>query len=473
MKKKKIKKYKKQKGQTLPLVIIIAAFLSIFATALLFLFQQENKFLVKHIVIMKKQILASIALEHAKHKLLQGTNWYNIPISGFKYDKEYTVEGVGKYTIYILKGNLFLNDLTDESSREGQDEYRTIGIKVKETNTNDIHQYYAVVKKFGLGGPLISKGEIDLPCTDDAANNEYYNAYWGDIFSGNPEDGKVKIPVIGETKGDSYHQEWLPHVYAKGNIYTAINARLSGRSVDFDFGYTYNDMSPNSHCHPYSEYANVPDIDLETFKKLAHDNDAYYGPQFINGSPNPYYINDGNHDLSDLDVNAVVNHLSSRADVLFVDTTNGLPVYSGTPSNTYCGTVNVSSSTLKIYTNDSNQFYTRGTFIILGPLVLLGDDPDAGMSSFSGWHGYNPDDTNSDVTNVQPPNNYYYPQDDANHYDYNPGNPKNCKLTKVKHAGILYVDGELKIGGTRTGCGGGGRGGGGTCPDSDLSLIHI
>jgi|GEM_PF-1301222 len=474
MKKKKIK-LKKQRAQTYPVVLIIAVILSIFASTLLFLFRQESKMMIKSMNILKKQELATIALEHALAKLQYGSNWFYVPIAGFKYDKEYRVENVGYYSIYIVAGNLFYTTITNPDTRQGQSEYRTIGIKVKMTRTADVSQYYAVVKKTGYGGPLIAKGKIDLPCTDSVVDdNGYskYSIYWGDIYSGNPNDGYCKIPIINDAQKSGVSPDpWMPHVYAKGNIYTATGATSGCGGVTYSFGYTYDDMTPSAHCHPYSEFAKAPDLAMEAFKKLAYENNAYYGPVTIGGQAgnlNPYFINDGLHDLADLYANScsvistVVKKLSSTADVLFIDTTDALPLTkTGTNTwNTYTGKLLVteSANTLKLYIDANEQFGTMGYLFVMGPLRIMGYTPNAGLAQAAlaapaGEFRFDSNDTSvndAEINNITPPDNYYYPQaSDGRHYSKTGGNPANWKLTRVKHAGFLYTAGELKIGGQR------------------------
>ncbi len=474
MKKKKIK-FKKQRAQTYPVVLIIAVILSIFATTLLFLFRQESKMLIKSMNILKKQELATIGLEHALAKLQQGSNWFYVPLAGFKYDKEYNVENIGYYSIYIVAGNLFYTNIANPSTRQGQSEYRTIGIKVKITRTADTSQYYAVVKKTGYGGPLIAKGKIDLPCNNNVIDdNGYsmYSFYWGDIYSANPNDGYCKIPIIRDTQKSWVTPDpWMPHVYAKGNIYTAIGGTGGCGGITYNFGYVYDDMSPSAHCHPYSEFAKAPDLALEAFKKLAYENNAYYGPVTIGGQAgnlNPYFINDGLHDLADLYANScsvistVVKKLSSSADVLFIDTTDALPLTkTGTNNwNTYTGKLLVteSANTLKLYIDANEQFGTMGYLFVMGPLQLIGNYPAEGLpeaaaAAPAGVFQFNSDDSSPNdalIDYVIPPDNYYYPQaSDGTHYYKTGNNEKNWNLYNIKHAGFLYTAGELKIGGQR------------------------
>lgn len=431
----KIIKLKKQDAQTFITVMMMAFVLSIFATTMLFLFRQDAKFTVHFDKTMKKQELAAIALEHALYQLQTGSNWYRVPLTGFKYDKEYTTE-LGNYSIYLVKGNLFINNPNDPTTRQGQKEFRTIGIKIK-LKTGETKQYYAVVKK-GYAGVLISKGFINLPCTNAMADHVRF--YWGDIYSANPADGKCRIPLIHVGYGTTKPEYWMPEVYAKGNIYTALSATGGIWGVNYTFGYTYTDMSPSAKCHPYSPFAKAPSLDFDIYKYYAWKNGAYYGPATIDGQPNPYYI-PGN-DLSVITQanvrTKIVDKLRYHDSALFIDTTDGKPVrppVGATPANTYCGTTHVSTNTIAIYDNDRNEYWTRGYFFVMGPLILKGNDPDDPFGNNS-----------SRITGVARPDNFYYPQnDDGDHYNYTAGNLSNCYLDRVKHAGLLYVNGELQI----------------------------
>jgi hypothetical protein len=468
-------KLKSKRAQTYPVVLLIAFILSLFATTILFLFRQESKSLIKTLHIMQKDELATIGLEHALGKLQQGSNWFNVPLAGFKYDKEYNVENIGYYSLYIVAGNLFYTNISDPSTRQGQTEYRTIGIKVKITRTADTHQYYAVVKKTGYGGPLISKGKINLPANNNVLDSNGYSRYsifWGDIYSANPNDGYCSIPIISDTQKSGVNPDpWMPQVYAKGNIYTAVGATGGFFSVTYSFAYVYDDMSPTAHSHPYSEFAKAPDLALEAFKKLAYENNAYYGPVTIGGDaskPNPYFINDGLHDLSDLYASpcsviwTVVKKLSSAADTVFIDTSDALPLTkTGTNTwNTYTGKLLVteSANTLKLYVDANEQFSTFGYLFVMGPLQLIGASPAEGLAAAAstppaGVYIFNSDDSTANdaqIDNVIPPDNYYYPQaSDGRHYYKSGNNTKNWYLYNIKHAGFLYTAGELKIGGPR------------------------
>ena len=342
--------------------------------------------------------------------------------------------------------------------RQGDSEFRTIGVKVKVEKTDMEHAYYGVVKRVGFGGPLISKGKIDLPCNDAAITASRYNFYWGDIYSASTHDGYCRIPYIPVGIGASAPQPWGPSVYARASIYTALGK--SGSS--YIFGETYDDMSPTAKTHPYSSFAKAPSLALDMYKKLAKDNGAYYGPQFIGGSgdANPFYINDGSHDLADLVPHVFPQKLSMTTNVMFIDTTDGLPMRipgnSSTPTNTYCGTTFVSTTTLAIYQNDAQQFYTVGSLLVVGPLVLKGDDPGPEAPSGAGQVDplipYWPS-----KIGLWPPDNYYYPQtSDGGHFSVGGSGKQahNNRLDNIKHAGFLYCAAELRIGGPRcaSGC---------------------
>ncbi len=434
--------------------MIVGAILAVISYSLLFLFRTETRLMVTSISISKKQELAGIGLEHARYKLQSGNNWYNLPIGGFEYDREYTIPHLGKYTVYIMEGNLFK---AGTAERQGASEFRTIGVKVKVTNTEMEHSYYGVVKKVGYGGPLISKGKIDLPCNDAAITAARYNFYWGDIYSASTKDGYCRIPYIPVGIGASAPQPWGPAVYARASIYTALGR--SGSS--YVFGETYDDMSPTAKCHPYSSFAKAPSLALDMYKKLAKDNGAYYGPQFIGGSgdANPYYINDGVHDLSDLVPHLFPQKLSMTSNVMFIDTTDGLPLRipgnASTPTNTYCGTTFVSSTTLAVYQNDAQQFNTVGALLVMGPLVLKGDDPGPEAPSGAGQVDPLLDYWPSKI-GLWPPDNFYYPQSsDGAHFSGSAGGKAHQnRMDNIKHAGFLYCAAELRIGGPRctTGC---------------------
>lgn len=484
-------KMKNKKAQTLPVVIIIFVLLTMFGIILINLLQFEVKSQVFSLESLKLQQIASIALEHSLNKLQQGSNWYALPITGFNnYDKEYITED-GTYKINIVAGNLFINEQTTRVrtgwrrwttvtayQRQGQTDFRTIGIKVKSKQSGRIKNFYAVVKK-GYGGPLISKGKIDLPCptTNFSRRHDAMDFFWGDVYSANPADGACKIPFIKVSQGYTRPQAWMPHVYARGNIYTAYDYggdpnQISTRTM-YKYGYTYKDMSPNAHCHPYSPFAVAPELDLDYFKKLAKEDGGYYGPiSLTTGELNPYYV-PGN-ELSLLTNNAnikrcIVDKLQSEDSVVFIDTTDALPLRapSGGTANTYTGTTYVvSPQSISIYSNNAYQYYTRGYLFVMGPLILIGDRPNRGTRD-------NPCDdfpNYSNITRVTVPSNYYYPQrDDHQHFERSGRwfwrDRYYYRLTDVKHAGFLYVNGELRIGGRRLSASG--------CPNPRVSDICI
>jgi hypothetical protein len=445
-----INKTAAQRGQTYPIVLVMCAVLSIMAFSLLVVLKQGSKNLAVFGSVMREQELAAIALEHALFKLQSGANWYNMPLTGFNYDREYT-NGNGNYTVGIIKGNLFLTDSTTPSTRQGQDDYRTIGIKVKSDRTKMTHQYYAVVKKGGYAGALISSGAINLPCTANAINNYDIVAFWGDIYSANPADGMCSYPNCAVGGGNVSPQYWRPEVYAKGNIYTALSSSgcnsqsgcsSGGSCSTLHFGYTYDDLSPTAHCHPYSTFAQAPDISLDIYRYQAFKKNAYYGPATVGGNTNPYYI--AANTMAKVTqanlLNVFINNLNSSDDVLFIDTTDGLPV---STTNTYTGVTYVTASTIRIYGSSTNEYYTRGSMFVMGPLVIEGDNPDTTTPTVSNA---------SRITNILPPNNYYYPQTSDNcYYTYTAGTPASCYLNYVKHAGFIYCGGTLQIGGLASG----------------------
>lgn len=429
-------------GQSLIFVLILSAVFGILGASLVMLFRYEVKFMAKQNCIITKQEVAAIALEHVVYKLQQGDNWnkvghtdsdmakYNAYQTEFKTDN-------GKYAIHIVEGNLFKTYLNLEE-RQSLKEYRTIGIKVKTLPLLCTGAYYAVVQKMKFGGPLVSKGKIDLPCdtTSDLTNA---NFYWGDIYSANTNNGYCRIPRIREGEAVlGLREYWLPRVYAKGDIYTSLNDGTN-------FGYTYDDMSPTAHCHPYSDFAQAPEIDLEFYRGEAQRQGSYYGPGGLALSG-----------VTNANIVSIMAKLNSPQSVLFIDTSDTLPVRvpgtAATPTNTYCGTVNESANSLKFYVNNTNQYLTEGTCIILGPLTLIGHDPGAASTTggYTWNYGYGTGTDADTLKNVPAPSNFYFPQkDDGYHYVEDTMNTFNSKLTNVKHAGLLYIDGQLRIGGPR------------------------
>ncbi|HDQ25793.1 MAG TPA: hypothetical protein ENN43_03485 [bacterium] len=433
----------KQRGQILATVIIVGAVLAVLAYALLFVFESDIRLMVRTMDIIRKQELANVGLEHARYFIQTGNNWGRIPVAGYQYDKEYEVAGLGTYTLYIMRGNLFIDDSGD---RQGATEYRTIGIKVKLRPSGNTHMYYGVVQRAGYGGPLISKGKIDLPCTDAAINNEKYNFYWGDIYSANPNDGMCYIPSIPVARGASNPPAWMPAVYAAGNIYTAL-----GRSgTSHIFGYTYDDMSPTARAHPYSSFAKAPDLSLNAYKMQAAEQDNYWGPATIDGNANPYYRG---KDLADLTARTISAAMTDMSKVFFIDTVDGKPLAydSGTGLwNTYTGYIHatMSANTIGIYENADCQLYTVGSLIVMGPLVLKGHNPGPEPPKGKGQVDPLTDYWPTKVF-VERPTNYYFPQASSDHFDYRSGDAHGTRLVDIKVAGFLYTAGELRIGGTR------------------------
>jgi len=471
---------KNQSGQSLVLVMVLGAVIAILAMALLNLFRYETKSLVKFSCISQKQELAAIAVEHALYKLQQGSNWNTIPgaesmpqANYTNYSNEFTTP-MGSYWLNIVAGNLFLNDPDDESTRQDKVNMRTIGIKVKTNPSQCKGKYYAVVERTAFGGPLISKGKINFPCTDDDAERAI--VCWGDIYSAADNKDACRIPVIAVGEGNYSPQPWMPRVYAKNAIYTAVHAEGNRTGASYDFAYVYDDMTPTAHSHPFSEYAEAPELDLDYFKMLAKRNNAYYGPANIGGEgPNPYFINDNLHDLNDVtNANSVtiMAKLSSLSSALFIDTTDGLPVRStGTVWNTYNTRVTItatdgSDNTLRFYVDQNNQYMTTGMCFVMGPLILMGSDP-SDIANARGWswsHGRGSGDV---IENVWPPDNYYFPQHDFDPHYTKTGTISSSKLNNIKHHGLMYVNGQLHIGGTPTGCT---TGRSGDCEASDVAI---
>jgi hypothetical protein len=353
------------------------------------------------------------------------------------YQTEFSTDS-GKYTVHMIRGNLFTTYMNLDE-RQALDEYRTIGIKVKTLPLKCTGNFYAVVEKMKFGGPLVSKGKIDIPCYD-TADLTNANFYWGDVYSGNTISGYCRLPRIREGEAViGLREYWLPRVYARGDIYTSLNDKTG-------FGYTYTDMSPTSHCHPYSEYAKVPEIDMAFYKTEAQRQGNYYGPGGLSITS-----------VTQANVVKIMAKLNSPSAVLFIDTTDGLPVRipqkASTPTNTYCGTTVTSANSIAFYVADRSQYMTEGTCIINGSLNLIGDDPgDVTYTAGYTWnYGFGTGTDADTIKNCPAPSNFYYPQkDDGNHFNVDPMSPANSMLTNVKHAGLLYVNGELEIGGKRT-----------------------
>jgi hypothetical protein len=470
------------RGQALPTVLMLAALLTILATALLTLLRFESKFLVKTTCITQKQELANLALEHTLFKIQQGSNWFSIPPQFNGYTHEFSAidpqgNTIGTYTVHITNGNMFMNVAsnpivdTNPSAREAQSENKTVGIKVKTAVTGCVGDYYAVIQRAALGGPLVSKGSIALPCIDAKIND--MNFYWGDIYSDNAVAGNCRIPQVNVAQfpSNGNRSEWLPSVYSLSDVYTAVGYTSGGRSGAYQYAATYDDMSPTAHCHPYSEFAIVPDMDMEALKSLANYQGSYYGPQIIPGAiagatptTNKYYINDGSHNIANVtqaNVVTIMSKLRTTASVLFIDTTDGLPIRNTNPTNTYSGLSMVPANyigdkTLRFYVNETNQYMTAGTCVIQGPLELIGYNPSsitaAGMNGFSWGYGNFIGSNADDILNIPHMDNYYWPQETDNlHYVRNLADDTQSKLTNVKHYGTLYCGGELRIGGPHAG----------------------
>ncbi|MCE5300548.1 MAG: hypothetical protein LLG37_06725 [Spirochaetia bacterium] len=437
-------------GQTLVFVMMLAAVLTLLGMTMVSLFRKESILSVRQNCVMQKQELASMALEQVIYKLQQGDNWYKVGLTGMAnyngYGHEFEINSggqkIGNYKIHLTEGNLFFTTLSDPYSRQAKQNFRTVGIKVNTARSNCSGSYYAVIERMKLSGPLLSKGKIDIPCIQPAnlvSPTFRANFFWGDIFSGNTMSGYCRIPDIDVGRGTTgWREQWLPKVFAKNDIYTHINNSASGNWI---FGYTYNDMSPTANAHPFSEFADVPDIDFEWYKGQAKKQGSYYGPGNI-------------AQVSQANVLTLMSKLKSQTSVLYIDTTDGLPVRGGSTCNTYSGSLTYTANTLNFYVTNSNQYMTQGTCIIMGPLVIKGDTPS--NITYTGGYTWNLGSgtgTNADrISNISPPGNWYFPQNtDGYHYVRDTSNPANSKLTKVKHYGLMYVNGELRIGGPRVG----------------------
>jgi len=435
---------KKQRGQVFVAVLIMAVVLSLISMTLLHIFQANQTLLVRFSDMQTKQQLASTALEHAVYNLQGGSNWDTTPGSpGFAYDVSYTVSNLGWYELNIVKGNLFIKN----NSRQGVTDYRTVGIKVKVGTTGMTSQYFGVIRQSSNNGVLVSNGQIfsTAECTSNAINNNYYNFFWGDIYSANPNDGMCYYPIINIGSGNINPQPWLPEVYAKGNIYTAVNGDNSGYgSTTYTFGYVYDDMSPTAKSHPYSPMAISGSLDLNYWKMLAYQNGAYYGPQTIGGGgTNPYYIAGNSLTWAMTYVpTAIVNKLNtlSQSSVVFIDTTDALPERNTGNINTYNGTTSSSAAnTIQIFgTNTTYEYWTAGYLFVNGPLILTGNNPSRNNGT-----------PVPSVTGVVPPDNYYAPQaSDSYHYTCGTAGTS-CYLANVKHNGFIYVNGQLAISGAQ------------------------
>jgi len=181
----------KEKGQTLPTVLLLAGTLAIMSASLVFLFRYNQQFLVKGSCIMQKQEIASLALEQCIYKLEQNNNWYTFAstLPAYQnYSTQFTTS-LGTYEIHIAQGNLFYTVLSDPTQpRQDINGSRTIGIKVMTTITACVGDFYAVIQKTGLGGPLISKGMIDTCYDTNGSDADPAEFFWGDIYSANTTD---------------------------------------------------------------------------------------------------------------------------------------------------------------------------------------------------------------------------------------------------------------------------------------------
>jgi len=448
-----------QKAQTAPVVLIMTAILTIFAMALLGLFRYDTQRMAMRACMADKDELAQSAIDHALFKLQAGTNWDNIPANFIGYSNEFSTS-FGTYTMHITKGNFFMTGLSAPYPiRQNETSDRTIGIKVK-TLSGCTGMYVGVVRKVGFGGPIVSRGNINAP-TDPSSNNDAdFEVYWGDIYSANTNTGYCSLPAVPVGDGNHHPQDWKPQVYSAADIYTAYSSVTSGRTATIMYQSTYMDMTPSANCHPYSSYANAPDIDFEYYKGLAKRNThagvggaagAYYGPANVPGlGANPYYI-DASHvssQVTNTNIATLVSQLQSISppDVLFIDTTDGLPLRAS-PCNAYCGHIantanDGSDGTLRWYKDDTHQYYSKGLLFIMGPLVLAGDDPDN-----DSHNPPNSTDLASVVTGC--PDNFYFPRQESNeHFYYVAGNTATSYLGNVTHQGLIYSGGQLQLGGT-------------------------
>lgn len=377
------------------------------------------------------------------YKLEQNNNWYTFAQtmpSYQNYSNQFSTN-LGSYEIHITPGNLFFTNISDPTKpRQDINNSRTIGIKVSTTITACVGDFYAVIQKVGLGGPLISKGMIDTCYDTNGSDTDPAQFFWGDIYSANTTDAYCRIRQIQVAGGSivSGHQPWLPQVFAMGSIYTAVSYNSGRTGTTFTFGQTYDDMSPTAHAHPYSSLAVAPDIDFDYFRNYAKSHNTYFGPTGINPISKVTQANAG----------TITAMAWSPGSILFIDTTDGLPVRAS-PCNTYCGTTYTSANTLAFYTSSTQQYFTYGTIIVMGPLRLVGDNPSQGVWGYK-YATFTPSsqDDYDKVFNVSAPSNFYLPQSsDSLHFTAGPPG----YLSAVKHCGLLYVDGDLTIGGTRSG----------------------
>ncbi|MEI7640970.1 MAG: hypothetical protein WCJ46_05635 [bacterium] len=433
-----------QKGQSLPVVIVLAAVLSILGATMVSLFQNYSKLQVKNTCIFQKQELAGLALEQCLYVLQQGNNWGNVPLENYYgYLHEFTTSS-GTYTVHITNGNLYITNPALPTARQGNADYKTIGIKVKTAVTKCTGQFYAVVQKLKMGGPLISKGKIDFTTSGTFDNNSFNpdraNFFWGDIYSANTNPGYCKlrsVPVAIGTPVFSGHQPWKPRVYSANDIYTAISYNNGRTGTNYLFSTVYDDMSPTAHSHPFSPFAVAPDIDFEYYKNYAKTKNTYFGP---GGLPLNLFTS------ANYMTRTVMPKLNSADSVVFIDTTDGLPLRLNS-CNTYSGAVTVTAGTLSLYGDVTHQGLTYGTLIVMGPMIIKGITPSATDSSvkYSTFTVAAADIDN--IYNVPPPDNFYSPQSTDNLHYVVPGSGVPY-LFNVKHYGLIYAGGELRIGGT-------------------------
>jgi hypothetical protein len=93
---------------------------------------------------------------------------------------------------------------------------------------------------------------------------------------------------------------------------------------------------------------------------------------------------------------------------------------------------------------------TSGMLFIQGPLVLTGDTPSniTQTAGYTWGYGYAAGANSDRVANVQYNKTYYYPQgNDSLHYTRNLADDTQSYLSHVKHYGLIYTGGELRIGG--------------------------
>ena len=160
---KAVKILSKNNGQTLVTVMILAAALSIMSVSLMFLFQYNQKFLVRASCIQQKQELASLALEQCIYKLEQSNNWYTFCASTLSMPNYLNYSNNHHKPRHISVTHSSRQPFSDRNSdpappRQDLNNSRTIGIRVTTATTSCSGDFYAVIQKVGLGGPLYQKG---------------------------------------------------------------------------------------------------------------------------------------------------------------------------------------------------------------------------------------------------------------------------------------------------------------------------